>query len=69
MQLDNSAEGFLSELGDPPAARVRYFGDQSSDMKPFQQSADSCGVPPQDVGLLVVQAEKVSNVTVVESMK
>ena len=67
MESHNGAEQVLAELGDPPAAGVRYFRDQAADMESFQESADPCGVPLQYGPLFVMKADKSSNVAAVES--
>ena len=67
VQLDNNTEQFLADGGGPPTACVGYFGDQSADVEPFQESSDPGRPGPQERGWFVIEAQPPSNVAVVKS--
>src|SRR3972149_6133044 len=68
VDVDDRAEDVLSGRGDPPAACAWYFGDQPSDMEPFEQATGSAHLAAADLRVVAFDKELAADVLVVEPM-
>ena len=69
VQLDYSSEQLWSMGGDTPSTGPGDFGDQGSDMQPFEQATDLVGLAAAEAGITGVLKELSADVLVAESVQ